>query len=181
MNKSIKIISAFLVALFLLLPMAAMAAVPFASHVFVVVEENHSYSSVVNNASMPYLNSLIRRYGLATQYYADTHPSIGNYFMLTVGKVVTNNDAFSALVTEDNIVRELVRSGKTWRSYAEGLPSVGYVGNGPGRYARKHNPFSYLSDVVSDSTQRRKATLPGSFFIPCWTLGTVACGSALTP
>jgi len=28
---------------------------------------------------MPYLNSLIAKYGLATNYNADTHPSIGNY------------------------------------------------------------------------------------------------------
>ena len=131
---------------------------PRFGHVFLVVEENTDYSTVIGNGGAggaPYFDSLASEYGLATQYYADTHPSIGNYFMLTVGKVLTNNDAFSGLVTEDNIARELVASGKTWKSYAEGLPSVGYLGNGPGRYARKHNPFSYLSDVVSDSTQRR--------------------------
>src|SRR5215470_18582643 len=38
-------------------------------HVVLVVEENHNYSDVVGNASMPYLNSLIAKYGLATQYY----------------------------------------------------------------------------------------------------------------
>ncbi|HET7441599.1 MAG TPA: hypothetical protein VFJ47_09875, partial [Terriglobales bacterium] len=49
------------------------------SHVFVVVEENHSYSQVIGSSSMPYLNSLATKYGLATKYYANTHPSIGNY------------------------------------------------------------------------------------------------------
>src|SRR5436853_7011315 len=107
MNTSImsKKVFAFIAALFLMLPMAAMAAVPLANHVFVVVEENHSYSSVVGSSSMPYLNSLIRRYGLATQYYADTHPSIGNYFMMTTGRIITNNDAFSGTTSADNIVR----------------------------------------------------------------------------
>ena len=53
------------------------------------MEENHSYSSVIGNAAMPYLNRLASQYGLATQYYANTHPSIGNYFMLTTGQMVT--------------------------------------------------------------------------------------------
>jgi hypothetical protein len=51
---------------------------PASAHVFLVVEENHSYSQVIGNSSMPYLNSLAAKYGLATQYYADVHPSIGS-------------------------------------------------------------------------------------------------------
>ena len=34
----------------------------------------------------------------ATQYFANTHPSIGNYFMLTTGQLVTNDDAFTGTV-----------------------------------------------------------------------------------
>src|SRR5207302_655296 len=49
-------------------------------HVFEVTEENTDYASVVGSSSMPYLNGLAQQYGLATQYYANTHPSIGNYF-----------------------------------------------------------------------------------------------------
>ncbi len=125
-------------------------------HVFILVEENRNYASVIGNPAMPYLNRLADQYGLATQYYANTHPSIGNYFMLTVGDTVTNNDEFSAVVTEDNIVRELVAAGKTWKSYAENLPAIGYTGDGPSPYARWHNPLSYLSDVVNDSVQRQR-------------------------
>ena len=70
------------------------ASVPQFGHVVMVLEENHSYSEVVGNSAMPYLNSLASQYGLATQYFANTHPSIGNYFMLTTGQVVTNDDSF---------------------------------------------------------------------------------------
>src|SRR5437660_3823973 len=121
----------------------ASGTVPASSHVFVVVEENHSYSSVIGNSSMPYLNSLASKYGLATQYFADTHPSIGNYFMLTTGQIITNDDSFGATVDADNIVRHLTAAGKTWRSYAEGLPAVGYLAAGPYPYAKNHNPFAY--------------------------------------
>ena len=81
---------------------------------------------------MPYLNSLAQRYGLATQYYANTHPSIGNYFELATGQIITNNDSYSTIVTVDNIVRRLLAAGKTWKSYAEDLPSVGYTGGDVG-------------------------------------------------
>jgi acid phosphatase len=121
--------------------------------VIVVVEENHGYSSVIGNSAMPYLNSLASQYGLATQYYADTHPSIGNYFMMTTGQEVTNDDTFTSTVSVDNIVRHLLNAGKTWKSYAESLPSVGYTGGNTSLYVRRHNPLSYFSDVVNSSVQ----------------------------
>jgi acid phosphatase len=135
-------------------PKAALAQL--ASHVFVVVEENHSYSSVIGNSAMPYLNSLAKKYGLATQYYANTHPSIGNYFMMTTGQIITNNDSFCSTVSNDNVVRHLLSAGKTWKSYAESLPSVGYLGCGSGYYAKKHNPFAYFSDVANSSVERQR-------------------------
>jgi len=125
--------------------------IPSSSHVFVVVEENHSYSQVIGNSSMPYLNSLATKYGLATQYYANTHPSIGNYFMMTAGQVITNNDSYCSTLTNDNIVRHLLTAGKTWKSYAEGLPYAGYTGCGSGYYAKKHNPLAFFSDVANSS------------------------------
>jgi phosphatidylinositol-3-phosphatase len=95
--------------------------------VAIVMEENTNYSSVTGS-SMPYLFGLMIQYGLATQYYANSHPSIGNYLMLTTGQVLTNNDSetpSSFPVSADNVVRELVAAGKNWKAYAESLPSVG--------------------------------------------------------
>lgn len=128
--------------------------VPLFGHVILLLEENHGYSEVIGNSAMPYLNGLASQYGLATQYYANTHPSIGNYFMLTTGQILTNNDAYSNTVTADNLVRHLLTAGKTWKSYAESLPSVGYIGGDSYPYLRRHNPFSFFSDVVNSSTQK---------------------------
>jgi phosphatidylinositol-3-phosphatase len=130
---------------------AATLTVPSSTYVFLLVEENHSYSSVIGSSSMPYLNGLASKYGLATQYYANTHPSIGNYFMATAGAVITNNDSFCSTITNDNVVRHLLNAGKTWKSYAESLPSVGYTGCGSGLYVKRHNPFAYFSDVANSS------------------------------
>ncbi len=151
------------VAIFVLAVTAA-AQVPQASHVFVVVEENHSYSSVIGSSSMPYLNSLANQYGLATQYYANTHPSIGNYFMLTTGQIVTNDDSYTGTVSVDNVVREMMKAGKSWRSYAEDLPAPGYTGGNTGNYLARHNPFSYFSDVRQDAALANSSLVPFSQF-----------------
>jgi len=128
--------------------------VPASSHVFLLVEENHSYSQVIGSSSMPYLNSLANKYGLALKYYANTHPSIGNYFMMTTGQIITNNDSYCGTVSNDNIVRHLITAGKTWKSYAESLPYAGYTGCNTGTYVKRHNPFSYFTDVVNSSTEK---------------------------
>jgi acid phosphatase len=126
---------------------------PTFSHVVLVMEENHSYSDVIGNSAMPYFNSLASKYGLATQYFANAHPSIPNYLMLTTGRMETLDDSFSGTISDDNVVREMVKAGKTWKSYAESLPSTGYVGADAGEYARRHNPFTFLSDVQNSATQ----------------------------
>jgi acid phosphatase len=140
--------------LFLLLPLLLQAQIPSSLHVVLLLEENHSYSSVIGNPAMPYFNSLASQNALATQYFANTHPSLGNYFMLTTGQIVTTNDSFSGIVDVDNIVRHLLTAGKTWKSYAESLPHVGYTGGNIGAYVRRHNPFAYFSDVVNSSVQK---------------------------
>ncbi|MEY2412190.1 MAG: phosphatidylinositol-3-phosphatase [Acidobacteriaceae bacterium] len=142
------------ITLLLALASPAFAQFPTFNHVFIVVEENTNYASVVGNSSMPYFNSLAQKYGLATQYYANTHPSIGNYFMLTTGQIITNNDSHGATVTADNVVRHLLTAGKTWKAYEESLPSVGYISPNTGNYVRRHCPLSYFSDVVNSSAQK---------------------------
>jgi acid phosphatase len=136
-------------------PPASGAAAPGSlfNHVVIVLEENSTYEDVIGAASAPYLNSLAAQYSVATQYYANTHPSIGNYFMLTVGEIITNNSNHSGIVRHDNIVRQLLAAGKTWKSYAEDLPSVGYTGGDTGGYARRHNVFALISDVVENAAQ----------------------------
>jgi hypothetical protein len=99
------------------------APVPAFDRVFIVVEENQSFANVIGSPSMPYLNALADRYGLAVNYFANTQPSIGNYFWLTTGQVITNDSNFTGTVTAENIVRQLNGAGKTWKSYAESLPS----------------------------------------------------------
>jgi acid phosphatase len=53
-------------------------------------------------------------------------------------------------------VRRLIAAGKTWKAYAEDLPSVGYLGfSTVGNYAPRHNPIIYFSDVRNDANQAK--------------------------
>src|SRR5256886_7481384 len=136
---------------------------------------------------MPYLAGLMSQYGLATQYYANTHPSIGNYFMLTTGQVLTNSDSeppSSSPVSANNVVRELVAAGKTWKAYAESLPSVGYLGgdttSGGGQYYVRHVPIAYLTDVQDSSTQQQNL-VPFTHFASDLAAGNLPNYSFITP
>jgi hypothetical protein len=152
-------------------------------HVFVVVEENQSYANVVASPSMPYFNSLANRYGLATNYFANGHPSIPNYFELTTGQTLTIIDALTPdlfAVSDDNAVRELIASGKTWKSYAENLPAVGYTGGDSGNYAVRHNPLAYMTDVQNDPAQS-KNLVPFSQFAGDLATGNLPDYSFIVP
>jgi phosphatidylinositol-3-phosphatase len=127
--------------------------IPAADHVFLVMLENHGLAQVIGNPAMPFLNSLATQHALATNYFADTHPSIGNYFMLTTGEIQTNDDAFTGTISSDNIPRAFAAAGKTWKSYTESLPSVGYTGGDVYPYFKHHNPFVYMTDVLSSSAE----------------------------
>lgn len=126
------------------------AQVPASDHVVVLMLENHSYSQF-QAATMPYLKGLVKANGLATNYDANSHYSIPNYFWITTGKYVTNSDGTSATFNVDNVTRYLLSAGKTWKAYEESIPSVGYVGPTQEPYEKNHDPFSYLTDVVNSS------------------------------
>ena len=117
---------------------------PQFGHVVIVALENNGYSSVVGSSSMPYLNSLIAKYGLATNYNADTHPSIGNYFTWTTGQILTNDDSktpSSFPVSQDNIAHEIELAGKTWKDYPEKT----------GTYYVRHDPLQYMTNITKSN------------------------------
>lgn len=137
---------------------------PATKHVVVVMEENQSYSSVVGNtASWPNLNNLIANGALPTHYFGNTHPSIGNYFELTTGQILTNNDNSTQVWNVDNIARRMLAAGVSFRIYAEGVPR-GYVGGNTGAYLIRHEPFAMLSDIAGNQQVAYQHIWPFSQF-----------------
>jgi phosphatidylinositol-3-phosphatase len=117
--------------------------------VVVVVMENAEYSEVLGNPAAPYIHALVRRYGLATQSFAISHPSLPNYLALTSGSTHgVSSDCTECRVGAPNIVDQLEAAGISWKAYLEDEPTPCFRGAGAGEYAKKHNPFIYYNDIA---------------------------------
>jgi phosphatidylinositol-3-phosphatase len=116
-------------------------------HVVWIVMENHAYSQIVGSSSAPYLNRLARSCGLATGFFAETHPSLPNYIAMTSGSPqgIGDDSAPSAhRLAAASIFSRLGPRG--WRALEESMPSPCALGDA-GRYAVRHNPAAYYTTV----------------------------------
>jgi phosphatidylinositol-3-phosphatase len=156
-------------ALALLLVASALAACPSTralgftpelAHVVLIVFENKQEGQVIGSRAAPTFTALSRSYVRLTQYHAVTHPSLPNYLALTSGGTQgIRSDCTRCVVDARNLADTLDEAGRTWKTYAEGLPHPGYTGARAGRYVKKHVPFLYFRDVVSNP-QRRANVVP---------------------
>lgn len=139
-------------------------SMPTSQHVVMVLEENQSYTSVAGNTAVwPHLNALMKAGAQVTNYYADAHPSIPNYFMLTTGQTLTLNDGDTQIWNVDNIARRMLSANVSFKVYAEGIKQ-GYTGGNTGLYVVRHNPFALLSDVASNAQVANQVLQPFSQF-----------------
>jgi hypothetical protein len=125
------------------------------STVFLIVLENHNWSSFAGNPSAPYLNhTLLPLASHASRYYnpPGIHPSLPNYLWLEAG---TNcgifDDGLPAthhLPTSRHLVTLLADAGISWRTYAEGITGTTCPLTGRYPYAPKHVPVLYFDDVT---------------------------------
>ena len=140
------------------------SAFPTIDRVVVVVFENKDYDQVLGNPEAPTFRSLARRYALLTNYRAVAHPSLPNYLVLVSGSTHDiASDCTSCQVSAPNLADTIEAAGKTWKTYAEGLPRAGFTGAWAGRYAKKHNPFLYFTDVASRPDRLRRIVPLGTF------------------
>ncbi len=116
---------------------------PRPDHVVIVIEENHSYSQIINSPHAPYINELAAKGALLTQSFGLIHPSQPNYLALFSGSMqsVTDNSCPHTFTTP-NLGHALLAAGLTFVGYSEDLPAVGSLICKEGSYARKHNPWA---------------------------------------
>ncbi len=129
---------------------------PVTNRVILVVLENQKFNAIIGNPRAPYLNSLAEKYAVAGNFFANTHPSIGDYFMLTTGNIISNDLVFQGIVEQDNIVRELGQHSMDWIAYAQSIPQPGYTGDRAYPYAKTHVPFAYFADIIKFPDQAAK-------------------------
>lgn len=123
-------------------------------HVFVIMMENTSYTSLIGNPNAPWINSAAATYGLATNYYGVSHPSQPNYIAATSGSTNGVTSDNNTTLNVPNIVDQLEAHGKTWKAYMQSLSlcSGNLLASSCGNqlYERKHDPFISYQDVQSN-------------------------------
>jgi hypothetical protein len=139
---------------------------PQARHVFLVIEENHSYSTVYPSG-MPWLSALGDKYGIATNYYSNDTGSLLDYLWLSSGSAELSSgcdgNGCKTTISTNNIFRELNGARLSWNVYADSLPAKGYMSPKHGNYVKRHNPAAWYSDIVN-SAQQQQNIVPFSQF-----------------
>lgn len=136
---------------------AGPARVPALKRIVVVVFENHSFEEIVGNPYAPTFNAMARRYALLTRFHAVARPSLPNYLAMVSGSTQGLTSTCEDCVFDAPSLADTIEaSGRTWKTYADGLPEPGFLGAQSGAYVKRHNPFLYFTSVVSrpDRLQR---------------------------
>jgi len=154
--------------------------VPHYDHIFVILEENKGYATVLDHGDAPRISTFAKTYGLATQMYAEVHPSEANYVALLGGDTFGIHDDAAwycvpgstrpgcagshgpgfvpHLIDGPNLATQLRAKGLAWRAYLEDVPAPGSfdvfsaeTATGPaGLYAAKHTGFTNFASVHED-------------------------------
>jgi hypothetical protein len=155
-------------------------SVPHYDHIFVIVEENKGYATVLDHGYAPRISTFAKTYGLATQMYAEVHPSEANYIALLGGDTfgIHDDDSWYCLagstrpnckgsdlpgfvphlIDGPNLATQLRSKGLAWRAYLENLPAPGSLDvfspetatEPAGLYAAKHTGFTNFASVHAD-------------------------------
>jgi hypothetical protein len=115
-------------------------------HVVWIVMENRSYPEVIGSSSAPYINGLAHECGLASNFSAESHPSLPNYVAMTSGStqgIGDDGDPSQHRLAVPSIFSLL---GSGWRALDESMPSNCDLNNG-GEYAVRHNPAVYYTNI----------------------------------
>lgn len=143
--------------------------IPDYEHVVILILENKPSERIIGSASAPFINSLVVRSAFFTESYAIEHPSQPNYLDLYSGsnQGVTDNATPAPAFTTDNLGSQLISKNKTFVTFSENLPSVGWNGYSSNGYARKHNPAANWmgtgSNQVPITTNQPFTSFPSNY------------------
>ena len=129
--------------------------------VFLILMENHNWSSIKDSPSAPYINRrLLPIASHAEQYYnpPNLHPSLPNYLWLEAGTnfgILSSDDPSTAhQSTSRHLVDLLEAAGLSWRAYQEDISGTDCPLTEVGSYKVSHDPFVYFDDVTQGNNPR---------------------------
>jgi YVTN family beta-propeller protein len=157
------------------------ARVPRYQHVFLFYFENEDFHQVIGNTRQaPYLNSLLPHASLLGQFYAEEHPSDGNYLALaggsTFGVPLDDPAEENPLYTIDarNLGDLVDAAHETWKGYLQS--AAGPCDNTVhGYYWDDDLPMMYFADV------RGQPSYCASHMVPLPELATDLKQASTTP
>ena len=157
------------------------ARTPRYQHVFLFYFENQGFGSVIGNTRQaPYLNSLLPRASLLADFFAEEHPSDGNYLALAGGSTfgipltdpLEENPRYT--IRARNIGDLIDGAHETWKGYLQSA-------NGPcddtvhGYYWNDDEPMTYFADV------RDRPAYCSAHLVPLQSLSSDLATAASTP
>lgn len=148
----------------------ASGTVPHYDHIFVIVEENHNFNTIIGNTDAPTINQLAQTFGLASNYSGVGDPSAPNYVALIGGStfgIADDNPYYTHTVTSSSLVDQLEGANLTWKGYFQSMPYAGYmstcfpvrcngVPDADTLYSSKHNGFPYFSHIQQSLQEQQK-------------------------
>jgi hypothetical protein len=146
-------------------PGAGQSAPIVGARVAIVVMENEGPAAVLGNT---WLGRAARSGGQAVNAYGDTHPSLGNYLAMLSGSTqgVADDDVSDGPYFAPTVAGQLTQAGISWKAYMDGMPAPCYqptsATDQTGRYAKRHNPFFFFSDVIGNLANCRAHVVPGT-------------------
>ncbi|MCA9595155.1 MAG: phosphoesterase [Myxococcales bacterium] len=131
--------------------------------VFVIMMENHSWSTIQASKSATYINDTLVPAGAhAEQYFTPPklHPSLPNYIWLEAGSnlgILDDNDpSINHQATANHLVTQLETAGISWKAYTEGISGQTCPLVSSGLYGAKHTPQLYFDDVTDANDPNSK-------------------------
>jgi hypothetical protein len=167
----------------------APSGVPLVSHVFVIVMENTSLSTlagVMGAGNAPNLVKLASETASGADYHGVAHPSLPNYIALTSGdtqgigcdcQADPTKGACNALTCNlvlgtcscnqqvEHLGNQLEAAQRTWKAFGEDMGTACNFTD-VGHYAVRHVPFLYYDDVRNDAARCSAHVLDFSAFDP---------------
>jgi hypothetical protein len=173
---------------------ASFAQLPRPDHIVIVIEENHSYTQILQSYKRlfaPYINQLATQGASFTNSHGITHPSQPNYLELFSGtnqRVTTDENptklGLKLPFDTPNLGAEFIASGYSFTGYSESLPSTapfrGFEGDafstvpGQDQYMRKHNPWvNWLAEDAPANNHLPPAFLNAPFETALFDFGPI--------
>jgi len=130
--------------------------------VFVIVMENHSWSTIKASSSAKYINDTLLKDGAHAEHYSTppgNHPSEPNYIWLEAGDnlgITTDDDPATnhQPATTDHLTAQLDKAGISWKSYVENIDAGACPLASNGLYGAKHTPQLFFDDVTDKNSEK---------------------------